>query len=292
MDATVERVTINTAILLPSLILIMYVVPHLLGVVYLAPFFLISFLPLIKRLFPKNIADLVYPLSIISVLMLFLFNLLVLSHIITTNRFTSFLLIPLTLETGITLSMAMSIAIAIEAIFSKSLAKTLAAFSFSLLPLMDQVFVLFLINVYGYSYSQAYMEAYTMQEISLIALVFSGSTNIFGAKFPPPLSVYSFPIDPVMLASMIISIVGVLSYFVVIRENKLRSQVISGLSSAVFMGSIMAFIVFYAVRITSSSGLELLVAAAALVVTMVYASRTSPDRLNKKRNKAKMKDDW
>ena len=292
MEIVGERISINIAILLPSFILILYVVPHILGVVYLVPFFIISFLPLIKRFLPKNIADLVYPLSAIFILLLFLFNLLVLSHAVNVNRFTAIFVIPLTVETMITLSIAMSIAAAIEGVFSTSLAKTIAALSFSLLPLMDQVFVLYLVNVFGYTYLHAYFEAYTMQEVSLIALVFTGSTNIFGARFPPPLAAYSFPIDPVMLVSMIISIIGVLSYFVIVKEKKLRSEVISGLSSAVFTGGIIGLIVFYAVRITSSSGLELLVAAIALVVTMAYASRSSPDRLNKKRNKRKIKDDW
>jgi hypothetical protein len=287
MEDDMKMIPINVAIMLPSIVLAIYVIPNIFGNVYVIPFIFLSILPIIKKLLPEPFSRNLYPVVAIVVLLIILLNIMLAGNIIASNWFFKLFIIPLNIQTAITLTMALSIASVFEGIFSKSLAKSIGYQTFSLLPLLDQVFVLYLMQKYSYTYIQAYYEAYSQQIISFIALVVTGSTNIFGQKFPPPLSEYTFPIDPAMLAALIISLVAIMAYFVIVKESKLKGEVLSGIASALVLGGVLGMIVFYLVQITSGSGFELFVAALALVVTLVYAARSSPERKARKKGTPK-----
>lgn len=287
-----KMIPVNAAIMLPSIVLSLYVVPHIIGVVYAIPFFILGFLPIIRRFSPDYIGRNLYPGVAIFVLLLILLNLLFAIGTVPLNSWDSFLVIPLNIETAITLTMALSVASVLEGIFSKSLARSIGYMTFSLLPLLDQVFVLFLMKQFGYGYVQAYYSAYTQQLMSMLALVVTGSTNIFGTNYAPPLSKYNFPIDPVMLVAMIVSLVAIMFYFIFIRETKLRGEVFAGVSSALLLGGLLGFAVFYMVQLATPSGFELFVASLALVVTLLYAARSTPERKARKKGARKMGNDW
>ncbi len=291
MEENLKMIPINFAIMLPSIVLAIYVIPNIIGVVYLAPFIILSILPLVRKIIPEPFGRNFYPLVAVVVLLLILLNLVLAANLVATNWFFNLLIIPLNIETAITLTMALSVASVLEGIFSSSLARSIGFQTFSLLPLLDQVFVLYLMQQYSYTYLQAYYEAYSQQIISLIALVVTGSTNIFGQKFPPPLSEYSFPIDPLMLAALIISLIAIMAYFVIIKENKLKGEVLGGIASALVLGGVLGMIVFYLVQITTGYGYELFVAAVALVATLIYAARSSPERKARKNSAHRAKND-
>lgn len=292
MDNDLKMIPINVAIMLPSIVLSIYVIPHLSGVVYLAPFVILSILPIIKKLLPEAYGRNLYPVVTIIVLLIILLNIMLAGNLIASDRFLKLFIIPLNIQTAITLTMALSLASLFEGIFSKSLAKSIGYQTFSLLPLLDQVFVLYLMQQYAYTYLQAYYEAYSQQIVSILALIVTGSTNIFGQKFPPPLSEYSFPIDPVMLGALIISLIAIMAYFVIVKENKLKGEVLAGIASALVLGGILGMIVFYFVQITAGSGFELFVAALALVVTLIYAARSTPERKARKNGTSRPKNGW
>lgn len=292
MEENMKMVPVNLAIMLPAIVLSFYVIPHILGVVYLVPFVILGLLPLVKRFLPKPVADNLYPVTAIVVLLIILLNLLIAMNLVQLNSFDRLLIIPLKTETAITLTMALSVAALFEGIFSRTLSRSIGYQTFSLLPLLDQVFVLFLMQKYGYTYIQAYYAAYSQQVFSLLALFLTGSTNILGTKYPPPLSEYSFPVDPVMLVAMIISLAAIMVYFIFIRETKLRSEVFSGVATALLAGGLVGFGVFYAIQLATPSGFELFVASLALVATLIYAARSSPERKARKKGAPKQKNDW
>ena len=287
-----RMIPVNAAIMLPSIILALYVVPHLFGVVYLAPFIVLGFLPIIRRFSPDYIGRNLYPTVAIVVLLVILLNILISISFVPLNAWDNFLVVPLNVETAITLTMALSVASVLEGIFSRSLARSIGYMTFSLLPLLDQVFVLYLMQQFGYGYIQAYYSAYSQQLMSLLALIVTGSTNIFGTDFAPPLSRYNFPIDPIMLVAMIISLAAILFYFIFIRETKLRGEVFAGVASALLLGGLLGFAVFYMVQITTPSGFELFVAALALIITGIYAARSTPERKARKKGTHKITNDW
>ncbi len=292
MEEDMKMIPINVAIMLPSIVLSIYVIPHLLGIVYVAPFLVLSILPIIKKFLPEAFARNLYPVVAIIVLLIILLNIMLAGNLIPSDWFLRLFVIPLNIQTAITLTMALSLASVFEGIFSKSLSKSIGYQTFSLLPLLDQVFVLYLMQQYSYTYLQAYYEAYSQQLISIIALMVTGSTNIFGQKFPPPLSEYSFPIDPVMLAALIISLVAIMAYFVIVKESKHKGEVLSGIASALVLGGLLGMVVFYFIQIASGSGFELFVAALALVVTIIYAARSSPEKKSRKSGITRFKNNW
>lgn len=292
MDEDLKMIPVNIAIMLPSIVLAIYVIPYLTGVVFIVPFIVISLLPIVKNLSPQPYSSHIYPISAIIILLIILLNLMIAVGLVAQDSITLFFKIPLTIQTPITLTMAVSIAAILEGIFSKRLARSIGYMTFSLLPLLDQVFVLFLMQKYSIPYISAYFQAYSQQIFALLALLVTGSTNIMGNKYPPPLSEYNFPIDPVMLVAMIISLGAIMFYFVVIRETKLRNEVLGGVASALLLGGIIGFVVFYLVQITTASGFELFVAALALLVTLIYAGTTSPERRARKKSGQRTKSDW
>ena len=83
-----------------------------------------------------------------------------------------------------------------------------------------------------------------------------------------------------------------MAYFVIVKENKLKGEVLSGIASALVLGGVLGVIVFYLVQITAGSGFDLFVAALALVVTLVYAARSSPERKARKKGTPKLKNNW
>lgn len=292
MEDDMKMIPVNAAIMLPSIVLSIYVLPYLYGVIFLVPFVILSLLPIVKKLAPQPYSFYVYPVAAISVLLIILLNLLVATGLVHKSIFTNFFHIPLEIQTAITLTMALSIAAVLEGIFSRTLSRSIGYMTFSLLPLLDQVFVLYLMQQFGFGYITAYEQAYSQQIFSMLALIFTGSVNIMGHKYPPPLSEYNFPIDNVMLVAMIISLAAIMFYFVVIRETKLRNEVLGGVAYSLLLGGMIGFVVFYIVQITTPSGFELFAAALSLVITLVYAATTSPERRARKKNGAKARNDW
>ena len=159
MEDDLKMIPINVAIMLPSIVLSIYVIPNLTGVVYIVPFILLSILPIIKKFLPEAIGRNLYPLVAIIVLLIILLNIMLAANFIASDRYLRFFIIPLNIQTAITLTMALSLASVFEGIFSKSLAKSIGYQTFSLLPLLDQVFVLYLMQQFSYNYLQAYYEA-------------------------------------------------------------------------------------------------------------------------------------
>lgn len=305
MNEWISRSLTNAGIMLPALILIFYVIPNLMGEIYLLPFIALISVPLLSLFVPGRYRSYVNPVVILVVLLLILLSLGViigsstngtfltgLSAYIESNRLLMHLLIPFNLKTGITFSMVFSVTAAMGGIKSKTVQRTISYLVVSLLPLLDQVFVLYLMQIYHYSYSSAYLQAYEMQLVSWIALIFTGSTNIDGQSFPPPLQKYAFPIDPVMMIALIISLVSIIAYFVISQDRRFRSQALAGIAPAVTLGGLIAFVVFAVDQLVSSLGFQILVVALAITVTAAYAIRSSPERKMKKQGKLPKEDKW
>ena len=303
-DLTV-RMVINGLIMLPSIVLIIYVIPHLLGDVYLAPFIVLSLVPVMSIFVPSRFRSYVNPVVILIILMLILISLGVevgnsgspnlfsgFSSYIQSSRLLSHLVIPFTLRTFITFSMVISVTATIGGIKSGTIQRSISYLVLSLLPLLDQVFVLYLMARYSYSYAAAYTQAYEMQLVSWIALIFTGSTNIDGQRFPPPLQEYSFPVNPVMMVALIISLVAIISYFVFVQEKQFRSEALGGIGAAAVLGGIIAFIVFAVDQMVSSMGFQILAVAIAVFITAIYVVRSSPERKMKKLGKLPRTDKW
>ncbi len=299
------RTFVNTCIMLPAIVLIIYVIPHLLGDVYLAPFVVLSLVPVISVFVPSRFRAYVNPLVILIILMLILLSLAVetgnigspnsfsgFSSYVESSRLWSHLVIPFTLRTFITFSMVIAVTATIGGIKSGTVQRSISYLVLSMIPLMDQVFVLFLMAKYSYSYAAAYMQAYEMQLVSWIALVFTGSTNIDGQSFPPPLQEFSFPINPVMMVALIISLVAIISYFVMVQEKQFRSEALGGIGVAVILGGIIAFVVFAVDQMVSSMGFQILAVALAVFITAIYVVRSSPERKMKKLGKLPKIDKW
>lgn len=295
----------NFGIMLPAVILIFYVIPHLTGEIYMVPFLLLIAVPVVSIFVPGRFRGMVNPAVILAILLLILMSLAVLvgnstsgtfltsfSSYVEKNRILKNLVIPFNLKTGITFSMVISVAAAMGGIKSKSLNRAISYLVLSLLPLLDQVFVLYLMQIYNYSYSNAYLQAYEMQLLSWIALIFTGSTNIDGQSFPPPLQKYNFPIDPVMMVALIVSLISVIAYFILTQDRQLRASAVAGIGSAVLLGGVIAFLVFAIDQLLSGMGFQILVVAIAVLATALYAVRSSPERKLKKQGKLPKEDKW
>ncbi len=295
----------NFGIMLPAVILIFYVIPHLAGEIYIVPFAILISVPVVSVFVPRRFRTMVNPAVILAILLVILLSLAVLagrsttgtfltplSNYVEKNRLLKYLVIPFNLKTGITFSMVISVTAAMGGIKSRTLNRAVSYLVLSLLPLLDQVFVLYLMQIYNYSYSSAYLQAYEMQLLSWIALIFTGSTNIDGQSFPPPLQKYNFPVDPAMMISLIVSLISIIAYFILTQDRQLRPSALAGIGSAVLLGGILAFLVFAIDQLVSGMGFQILVVAIAVLATAIYAVRSAPERKLKKQGKLPREDRW
>lgn len=305
MKEWITRTAMNFGIMLPAVLLIFYVIPHLTGEIYIFPFAALIAVPIVSIFVPRRFRPMVNPAVILAILLVILFSLAVLagestsgtfltqfSNYVEKNRLLRYFVIPFNLKTGITFSMVISVTAAMGGIKSRTLSRAISYLVLSLLPLLDQVFVLYLMQIYNYSYSNAYLQAYEMQLLSWIALIFTGSTNIDGQSFPPPLQKYSFPIDPAMMISLILSLVSIITYFILTQDRQLRPSALAGIGSAVLLGGVLAFLVFAIDQLVSGFGFQILAVAIAVLATALYAVRSTPERKLKKQGKLPREDKW
>ena len=275
---------LNFMILLPSIVLFFYVIPELYKVLYLVPFTILSLLPIIKRLLPTRFRKGFYYYVATVVLALILVTLLVKIAIIPLAWYDRDFQIPLTEQTFLTIFLSISTASIIEGVLSESLNRAISSLFVSILPLMDQVFAVFL-TTNGLSYFSALEEAYSYQFIAILALVFTGSTNIDGNSFPPPLSTFQSPLNNFVLVALIISILGFILYFILVKETKHRSETVSMISMPIFAGAVVGAITFFVIVELESLNLQLLGGSVAILATVIYIARSSPERRRARRLK-------
>ncbi|MCL4341122.1 MAG: hypothetical protein M1431_03390 [Candidatus Thermoplasmatota archaeon] len=279
-----SKYVLNFMILLPSIVLFFYVIPELYLVLYLVPFIILSLMPIIKRLIPSRFRKGFYYYVATVVLVLVLLTLLVKISVLPLVWYDRYFMIPLTEQTFLTIFISISTASIIEGILSESLNRAVSSLFVSILPLLDQVFAVFL-TTNGLSYFSALGEAYSYQFISILALVFTGSTNIDGNSFPPPLSTFQSPLNNFVLVAMIISIIGFILYFILIKETKHRSEAVSLISMPILAGAVIGVITFLAIVELESLNLQLLGGSVAILATVIYMARSSPERRRSRRLK-------
>ncbi|MCL4438932.1 MAG: hypothetical protein M1616_06180 [Candidatus Thermoplasmatota archaeon] len=280
----ITKYILNTMVLLPSIVLFFYVFPELVHVIDVVPFAVITALPIIKRFLPKKHQEDVYLLALLVIAILVLVSFLVDLNLIADSRFVSLFRIPLDTQTFITLFISVSSVSVIEGILARNVNRAVSALFVSILPLLDQVFTVFLMTQ-GLSYFAALSEAYSYQFISILALIFTGSTNIDGVKFPPPLSTFQSPLNSFVLVAMIIAIIGFILYFILVVDDRHRSETVSLMSAPIFVGAVIGVITFAAIVILESVNLQLLGGAVAVMATLIYMSRSSPERRRKRQKK-------
>ncbi|HLH86463.1 MAG TPA: hypothetical protein VKU79_06345 [Thermoplasmataceae archaeon] len=284
MDQT-SRYGINVLVMLPALVLLSYIAGEMFRVVSMASFLILSSLPVIKRLLPKQYRGNFYPLVILAVLLLILLSIMTTAGIITVPRELSFLIVPLTETTFLTLGFAWTVAIILEGLLSPNIRRTISYLLVSMLPLLDQVFVIYLMNQFGYSYQEALTEAYFQQAASFLLLLFAGSTNADGYNFPPPLSTINIPLNNVVLITLILAVIGFMVYFILESEKPSRSEATSQIAYSLFLGALLALVTFLFIKIAQPASLDLFVAALAVLGTLIAIRRSSPERYERRLRK-------
>ena len=280
----ISKYILNTMVMLPPIVLFFYVFPELSHILYLVPFAIFTALPVVKRLLPVRHRDALYPAVLMVVLIVLLVSILRALNFIPYTWYDGIFVVPLTINTFITLFISLSSATVIEGILAANVNRAISALFVSILPLLDQVFAVFLVTQ-GLTYPSALSEAYSYQFIAILALVFTGSTNIDGNLFPPPLSTFQSPLNEFVLIAMILAILGFILYFIIIRTDRHRSEIVSLISPAIFMGAIIGAVTFSAIVILESVNLQLLGGSVAILATVIYIARSSPERRRKRMRK-------
>ncbi|MEM0157908.1 MAG: hypothetical protein QW812_00155 [Thermoplasmataceae archaeon] len=279
------RYVINVSVMLPAIVLLSYIAGEMIRVVAIAPFVILCSLPVVKRILPKQYGSNFYGVVIIVILLLLLLAIAVQVRLMQIPAFFGFLLVPLTETTFLTLGFAWTVGIIIEGLLSPNIRRTLSYLLVSMLPLLDQVYVVYLMNEFGYNYTQALTEAYFQQAASFLLLVFAGSTNADGYNFPPPLSTINIPLNVAVLITLILAVLGFVVYFILESEKHTRSEAISQLAFSLFLGALLALVTFVFIEIAQGVSLDLLVSALAVVGALIAIRRTSPERHEKRRKR-------
>ncbi len=280
MDADARQMAMNALILSPSLLVIIYVFPRLISQIYVVLFFIIAIIPFIKHFSPIYVGKYVYPVAIIVATLIFINSILVTYHVSTQFIILSRLVIPLDLKTAISAVFGIGVIFVIEGLFARKVHLSLGYLFLSLGTFLDQLAIFHVMTYSGYSYLAAASSVYINEVESIITLITSGY------QVALPLSVIRFKIDPYMLITFSIAIVGFIVSFLLVKEVD-RSERMNGLPYPIIIGALIGFAVFIGAEVMSELGLQIFVVAIAitLMALLIRRSTRKLDSLQSSKNR-------
>ena len=280
MDVDVKQIPSNILIMLPSLLLVFYLLSMIIPLIYLSMFIVISILPFIKHLSPTYVSKYLYPVAIIISALLLLNSALLEFNVIHRYPILSSLVIPLNITTAITFDLGLGVLFIVEGSLAKRLHVALGFLFLSLATFLDQLAIFRTMEYSGIPYIYAALKIYLDEGIAIITLITSGYQTTL------PLADMHFSIDFYMFLAFLVSAIGSVSYFLVVKDED-RSARLNELALAVITGSLIGFVVFVAVNEFSRYGLQIFVVAVAItaIILLIRSSTRKLDVLIRNKEK-------
>ena len=280
MDVSVKQIPSNILIMLPSLLLIFYLLSMIIPLIYLSMFIFISILPFIKHFSPTYVSKRFYPAAIIISALLFLNSALVEFNVIHRYPILSSLVIPLNITTAITFDLGLGVLFIVEGLLAKRVHVALGFLFLSLATFLDQLAIFRTMEYSGIPYIYAALKIYLDEGIAIITLITSGYQTTL------PLANMHFSIDFYMFLAFLVSAIGSVSYFLVVKDED-RSARLNELALAVITGSLIGFVIFVTVNEFSRYGLQIFVVAVAItaIILLIRSSTRKLDVLIRNKEK-------
>lgn len=262
---------INIAIMAPSIYLLYHVFPFVFSTFNLYIFGLIAVLPVIKFIVPKKFNYLVYPLALIVFLVLILLTLLQNADLINLPLYMRFLEISFDFHTFASAVIGFDIIIIYEGILANRIFKTVAYLLISVGTLLDQLAIVTFMALQGQTYYYSYTFINAEELFSLYTLFLQGFQKVL------PLATMNIPVDTQVLATFIISIIGIIVYFYFTEKDK-HAEIANRLAYPVFTGALLGGVAFSILYIATPYGYQFLaisLSMLAMVIALIYSSRRS-----------------
>ncbi len=264
----VSRLLLNLIIMMPSVSLLVYVIPYSAPQLDYPMVAVIVAIPFVKFFTPSAYKGAVYPLSTIMFLLLLLLTLL--SHFTTalSGTVATSLSLPVSVSTFVSAIIAISVIIVAEGILSEKIYKTSALLIMSLALLLDQLAIVTSMISTGSSYFVAYEFINGEELYSLYTLI------AYGYQVVLPLANLKIQIGTFLLGTFIVSLGGILTALY-LRGSVNSPETLNRFGYPVFVGALIGALSFFAVREATAYNIQLSVVSASIVVTLVVAGLTS-----------------
>ncbi len=262
------RLLMNVVIMIPSLFILVYVLPYNASQFDYPIVFSLVAIPFIKFFMPKNFKEAVYPVAAIVFLLLVLITLLTNYTTVLSGPVANFFSLPLKISTFVSVIMALSMIMIAEGIFSERLPRTVALLILSLASLLDQLAIVTSMITSGSSYFVAYEYINGEELYSLYTLI------VYGYQLVLPLANLTIPISNLVLGTFVVSLGGILA--ALYRRGIHNSpETLNRFGYPVFIGGIMGAAAFLAIREVTVYNIQLLAVSISIVLTMFIVGYTS-----------------
>lgn len=262
---------INIAIMAPSIYLIYHIFPFVFGTLNLYIFGFIVALPLIKFIVPKKYDYIIYPTATIVFLVLLLITMLQDAGLVTIPRYLAFLEISYDVHTFASVIIGANIILIYEGIVANRIYKTVGYLLLSVGTLLDQLAIVTFMSLQGQGYLYSYEYINAEELFSLYTLFLQGFQKVL------PLATMNIPVNTQILATFIISTIGVIAHFY-FSDRERNSEITNRLAYPVFSGAILGMAAFSILRLSTPYGYQLFsisLSMLAMVIALVYSSRRS-----------------
>jgi hypothetical protein len=280
MDQSAKRIPVNVLIISPAILLIFYVVPKIDTSLYISMLAIIIAIPFIKHLTPMKISRFVYPVALISGSLIFLNTSLTATGIISPIFLIGRIKIPLTLTTAITFFFSLGIIFAVEGIFAKRIQGSITYLFLSLGTFLDQLAIAHTMTYTGVSYFSAASSVYLREALAMYTLILNGY------QLALPLADTHFRIDPYLLVTFALVVVGFIASFLIEKDED-RSVRANSLPYPVIAGALIGVAVFVAVDVLSRYGLQIFGVSVAILVMIIAVRKSSKSADNLAKRKMK-----
>lgn len=280
MDDYVKRIPISLLIISPAILLIFYIVPKIATSIYISLLLIIVAIPFVKHMTPRKISGFVYPVAALAGAVIFLNTVLTDANVIAPIFLIGRIRIPLTITTYITFFFSLGVIFAVEGIFARRIHGSITYLFLSLGTFLDQLAIAHTMTFTGASYFNAAFSVYYSEALALYTLIISGY------QLALPLADTHFSIDPALLVTFALVVVGFIASFLIEKDED-RTVRANSLPYPVIAGALIGLVVFVAVDIMSRFGLQIFAVSVAilLMIILVRRSSKSADNLAKKKVK-------
>lgn len=280
MDDYVKRIPVSLLIISPAILLIFYIVPKIAAFLYISLLVIIVAIPFVKHMTPKKISGYVYPAAALAGALIFLNTVLTDANVIAPIFLIGRIRIPLTITTYITFFFSLGVIFAVEGIFARRIHGSITYLFLSLGTFLDQLAIAHTMTFTGASYFSAAFSVYYSEALALYTLI------INGYQLALPLADTHFNIDPALLVTFALVVVGFIASFLIEKDED-RTVRANSLPYPVIAGALIGLVVFVAVDIMSRFGLQIFAVSVAilLMIILVRRSSRSADNLAKKKMK-------
>lgn len=267
------NVGINLLAFSPAIFIYVYVFPYFYAFIDIPMLVAVSSLPFVRLLVPKRFKYDVYPLSIITILLLMLATILY-NLGPSAYYFLKIFALPLALSTFFSLDFALALILMVEGIFSERSTRMVGFLFLSFGSMLYELSIIAAMHQFSVSFTNAIGLVVSLDIESYYELF------IYGYQKFLPMANFQIQVSNILLFLFIVSTITIV-FSIYLREHEHQRERLWDLGYSMFGGAIVGALLFAVYDYFSYTQYQLSFIGFAILATFIVISRTSRKELKK-----------